>query len=103
MTRTDWIVQDTSDTRSFVRRQVGGETLIVPVTGSVADLESIYVLNEVGARIWELLGAPTTVDRILEVIEREFSVPPEGAGGDVTEFLESLRSRRLIRAPAEDA
>jgi hypothetical protein len=103
MTRTGLVVQDTSDTRSFVTRQVAGETLIVPVTGSVADLESIYVLNAVAARIWELLGAPTTVARILEVIECEFSVPPEGAGGDVTEFLESLRSRRLIRDLAEDA
>jgi len=90
-------VQNASDTRSYVARRIGDETLIVPVTGSVADLESIYVVNEVGARIWDLLGTPTTADRIAEVLAREFAVPPEGAGADVSDFLADLQSRGLIR------
>ena len=54
MNASGQVVQYTDDTRSFVTRQIAGETLIMPVAGRVADLESIYVLNEVASRIWQL-------------------------------------------------
>jgi len=62
-------VQRADDRRSFVTREIGGETLIVPVTGHVMELESIYVLNPVGSRIWELLRSPTTTDQIAALFE----------------------------------
>ena len=68
MNASGQVVQFTDDTRSFVTRQIAGETLIMPVAGRVADLESIYVLNEVGSRIWQLVGSPTTADRIVDVV-----------------------------------
>ena len=58
------VVQRADERRSFVTREIAGETLIVPVTGQAMDLESIFVLNPVGSRIWDLLRSPTTVDRI---------------------------------------
>ena len=64
MSTSGQVVQFTDDTRSFVTRQIAGETLIMPVAGRVADLESIYVLNEVGSRIWQLVGSPTTAIRV---------------------------------------
>jgi hypothetical protein len=39
---------------SMVFRIIGGQCLLVPIRQNVADLESIYVLNEVGGYIWEL-------------------------------------------------
>ena len=91
------VVQRSDDQRSFVTREIAGETLIVPVTGRAMDLESIYVLNPVGSRIWELLRTPTTPDRIAGIVAGEFAVSPEHAAGDVTEFLESLTTRGLIQ------
>jgi hypothetical protein len=85
------------DRRSFATRTIGGETLIVPVAGTVIDLESIYVVNPVGSRIWELLASPTTALRIAEVIAAEFDVPVPVAVADAVEFLESLRTRGLIQ------
>ncbi len=97
MIQPRYVVQHASDTRSFVTRQIGGETLIVPVTGSVADLESIYVLNDVAARIWELLKSPSTIDRIAGIVEAEFEVPGEGAAADVAEFVGVLEARGLVQ------
>jgi hypothetical protein len=91
------IVQRSDDRRSFVTREIGGETLIVPVTGHVMDLESIYVLNPVGSRIWALLGSPTTANRIADVVTAEFAVSEREAAADVADFLDSLRSRGLIQ------
>jgi hypothetical protein len=95
------VVQRGDERRSFVTREIAGETLIVPVTGQAMDLESIYVLNPVGSRIWELLRSPTTVDRIAETVAGEFSVSPQRAAEDVGEFLDSLSARGLIREVME--
>jgi Coenzyme PQQ synthesis protein D (PqqD) len=95
------IVQHADQRRSYVTRQIAGETLIVPVTGHVMDLEAIYVLNPVASRIWELLRSPTTRERIAETIAGEFEVSGQTAADDVAEFVESLRARGLIAdAPA---
>ena len=103
MDHASLVVQHSSDTRSFVTRQIAGETLIVPIAGQVTDLDSIYVLNEVASRIWELLRSPTTTDRIAEIVAGEFDVSLERATQDVTEFLESLGARELIHPVPESA
>jgi len=97
------VVQRADEQRSFVTREIAGETLIVPVTGQAMDLESIYVLNPVGSRIWELLRSPTTVDRIADAVAGEFSVSPQHAAADVGEFLDALSARGLIREMTEGA
>jgi hypothetical protein len=103
MDRVSLVAQRADGSHSFVTRQIAEETLIVPVTGHVMDLESIYVLNPVGSRIWELLGSPTTADRIAEVVASEFAVSPERAADDVVEFLDSLGARGLIQHLTEGA
>ena len=40
---------------NMVFRDIEGEMILVPIRRRTADLESIYTLNETGARIWELL------------------------------------------------
>jgi hypothetical protein len=91
------VVQHSDDRRSFVTREIGGETLIVPVTGHVMDLESIYVLNPVASRIWGLLRSPTTAEQLVEIIAREFEVSSQEASRDVAEFLDALTTRGLIQ------
>src|SRR6185295_13781001 len=97
MDQASMFVQRSDDRRSFVTRDIGGETLIVPVTGHVMELESIYVLNPVGSRIWELLRSPTTTDQIAAIVAGEFAVSPQDAAADTAEFLDSLATRGLIQ------
>lgn len=97
------VVQHNGDKRSFVTRQIAGETLIVPIAGQVADLDSIYVLNEVASRIWELVRSPISVDRIAEIVASEFDVSKERAAEDVAEFLDALGVRELIQHVPESA
>jgi hypothetical protein len=47
----------------FVTREVAGETIIVPIRGNVGDLNSIYTLNEVGTKIWELIDGKNSVSK----------------------------------------
>ncbi len=83
--------------RPFVTRQIAGETIIVPVCQSVADLGAIYSLNEVGSRIWQLIEGATPVDRITASIGEEYDVPAEQAAADVAAFLGDLEAIGLVR------
>ena len=86
----------------FVTRCIGGETILVPVRSHVADLDSIYTLNESGTLIWDLIDGCTSVSQIVEAICSAYDVAPEEAATDVVELLSSLEVARLIR-PSVDS
>lgn len=91
-------VRDAGAERGFVSRVVAGETIIVPISGRVGDLEAIYTLNAVGSRIWRLLEAPITLEAMAVTIAREFEVSEAEAAADVAEFVGALRARGLVSA-----
>jgi hypothetical protein len=91
-------VQLAAEAQSFVTRRIASETLLVPVARHVMNLESIYVVNEVAARIWELLANPTDVDRIAAALTAEFDVSLDQARTDATAFVSLLLERGLVRA-----
>ncbi len=77
-------------------RVVLGETVLVPVRANVADLEAIYVLNEIGTRVWQLLDGQRTVEEIVDIIAREYAVDRARIARDVDTFLNELQSLRLV-------
>ncbi len=84
-----------------VTREIAGETLIVPVSGNVADLESIYTLNEVGGAVWRLLDGRRSDEEIVDAICAEFDVERDRAQSDVAALLASLREAGLIERAQE--
>jgi len=56
------------------------------------DSELYFTLNEVGTRIWELLGTNTFVS-LIENLDQEYEDSDSMA---VTEFVIALKSRNLI-------
>jgi len=81
--------------REVVTRRIADETLIVPIAGGVGDLDAIYTLNEVAARVWELLEQPITAEQIVDAIVEEFDVTRERAVEDVSDLLETLEQAGL--------
>jgi hypothetical protein len=77
---------------SVVHRKIGTEAVLVPIRGKVADLDSIYTLNEVGQRIWNLLDGNRTVEQLCEAIAAEYDVTPDQARKDALRFLNELVS-----------
>jgi hypothetical protein len=80
----------------FVSRSVGGETFVVPVRAGVADLESIFTMNEVGSAIWTRIDGQKTVDELARGLAAEFDVPEVDAAADVAAFVELLASKGLV-------
>ena len=83
---------------NLVTRQIAGETLIVPVGSGVGQLHAIFTLNPLGSMIWEMLGAATPDQTIVESVCRKYEITPEQAQTDLAEFLDALRSAGLINS-----
>ena len=86
----------------LVTRQVAGETLVVPVSGQLADLQRIFALDRVSAFIWERLDGCHTLAAIREAVVASFQVTPETARRDLEEFVGEIRTAGLIFKVATD-
>lgn len=76
---------------SIVSRAIAGEVILVPIRKSADEVNGVYTLNEVGARIWELLDGVRTVDEVRSCILEEFEVTPVEAEQDLVAFLMQLQ------------
>lgn len=53
-------------------------------------------LNDVGARIWEIIETPRELPDICETLAAEFETTPEQCRGDVEGFLTELERRGAV-------
>lgn len=83
------------DPTVIFQRLGDGAVLFSPKT------EIYFGLNEVGARIWELMPqARGSVDDIVRVLVEQFPDAPEATiRGDVAELLEDLQRAGLVLVP----
>ena len=82
---------------NMVSRKIADEFILVPIRQNVGDLESIYTLNEVAARIWELIDGKRKAKEIKDKIVGEFEVTPEKAEKDLIELLQKLEKIEGIK------
>jgi coenzyme PQQ synthesis protein D (PqqD) len=55
-----------------------------------------YSLDEVGGRIWTLLGEGCTPEAIVRQLAEEFAADPERIAHDVDDLLSTLRSKGMV-------
>lgn len=80
-----------------VQREVAGEVFLVPIRGSLADMQELYALNEVGSWLWARLdGSRPLADLVAGVME-EFDVDQRRAQEDTVAFLDDLLRTGLVR------
>ena len=83
--------------QSAVTRRIAGETVIVPVRDDVADLDSIYTLNETSTFVWDLVDGRRTVQELVDAVVAEFEVTRDVAAADVHRLIASLCDEGLLR------
>lgn len=82
---------------SFVSRKIGNTFIVVPIKRKASEIESIYKMDEVASRIWELIDSEKRVEQIRDTIVDEFEVSSEKAGTDLVEFLQQLESIGAVK------
>ena len=74
-----------------VSTALGNDTVILG-----ADAGQYFGLNEVGARVWELVQQPVSVSAICDVLCAEYEVDKEVCERDVLELLNELSTNGLL-------
>jgi len=78
--------------KDIVTREIEGEVILVPVVSEAPEMDSIYVLNETSAFIWNLLDGKNSLDNILDRMTNTYEVTRERARKDIEDFINTLLS-----------
>ena len=82
--------------KELVKREIAGDTILVPVGQSVYESNGLYVLNELGSFLWDLLPGAEDEEALLQAVLAEYEVSQEVARADIREFLDNLRKLGII-------
>jgi hypothetical protein len=82
---------------SVVTRKTGSEYVLVPVTDNIADMNSVYTMNETGAFIWDHIDGKRTVEDIIGSLMDVYDIDRESAEEDVFSFIDNLNKHLIIR------
>jgi hypothetical protein len=82
---------------SFVSRKIVDEVILVPISHKVGEIDCLYALNEVGARIWDLIDGDRSLKKLRDAIVEEFEVSETEAQEDLALLIEQLKEIGAIR------
>lgn len=82
--------------KNLLKREIAGESFLVPLGKSMYDCKGLFALTELGAFIWDMLPEAETEEDILQKILAEYDVDEATAGKDLAEFLEKLREMEIL-------
>jgi len=86
-----------SQSESIVTRKTGNEYVLVPITDNIADMNSVYTLNETGAFIWEKIDGKRDLDEIIAAVINEYDIDRKSAESDVFSFIENMSKYLIIQ------
>jgi hypothetical protein len=81
-----------------ISSDLGGESVILNMKTGV-----YHGLNEVGARVWDLIEKPKAVKQIKQVLLEEYEVEADVCTDDLFSLLNSLKNAGLIKVRNETA
>ena len=82
--------------KELIKREIAGDTILVPVGKTVYDSNGLFALNELGAFIWDRLAKANSREDLLNAVLVEYEVTPEEAAADIDAFLAKLNSLGII-------
>ncbi|MCE5346880.1 MAG: PqqD family protein [Bacteroidales bacterium] len=85
-----------SHSPSIVTRKTGNEYVLVPVTNNIADMNSVYTLNETGAFVWEQINGKRCVREIIDALTEEYDIDNKTAEADVLSLIEDMSKYLII-------
>ena len=82
--------------KELIKREIAGDTILVPVGQTVLESNGLFMLNELGAFIWDLLPGMESEEEICNAVLAEYDVSSETVKKDVADFLHKLREMEII-------
>ena len=82
--------------KELVKRDIAGDTILVPVGKTVYDSNGLFILNELGAFLWDRLEKAENEEELLHAVLNEYEVTEETAKKDLRAFLDKLRDMGIL-------
>ena len=82
--------------KELVKREIAGDTILVPVGQTVYETNGLFILNELGSFLWDRLTGAGDEEALLQAVLAEYEVSREVALADIREFLDNLRKQGII-------
>lgn len=82
--------------KELIKRQLASDTILVPFGKTVFDTKGLFVLNELGSFIWDILPQAETKADIVDAILKEYDVDRTTAEKDTEDFLQKLTDLGVI-------
>ena len=82
---------------SIVTRKTGNEYVLIPVANNIADMTSVFTLNDTGAFIWEQINGERNVEEIIVSLTAEYDIDKKIAEADVFSLIDDMGKYLIIR------
>ena len=82
--------------KELVKRDIAGDIVLVPVGKTVYEANGVFVLNDVGAFLWDRLSEADGAEDLTAAVLAEYEVTAEEARRDIDEFLDTLHRMAII-------
>jgi Coenzyme PQQ synthesis protein D (PqqD) len=80
----------------YVQRDVAGECILVPIRRTLTEANSIYVLNDTGAALWNRIDGRRTAQDIVADFCNEYEAAADQVAKDFTLLLDDLLSIQAV-------
>jgi hypothetical protein len=82
--------------KELLKREIGGESFLVPLGKTVYEANGLFVLTELGAFLWDRLPQAEDEEDLLRAILAEYEVEEATARADLAGFLNKLRTMEIL-------
>ena len=82
--------------KELIKRTIADDVILVPVGKTVLSSNGLFVLNELGGFLWDLLPGARDAEELLQRVLQEYDVDEATARADIEEFLNALRSMDIL-------
>jgi hypothetical protein len=81
----------------MVSRTIEDETILMPLYKTSDEINCIYTLNDVAARVWELIDGKKSLTQIKKKLLEEFDSSEKETDKELNKFLEDLQKIKAIK------
>ena len=82
--------------KELIKREIAGDVILVPVGKAVVENNGLFILNELGAFLWDRLPEAAAEADLVRAVLDEYEVDPGTAAADVRAFLQTLQNMGIL-------
>ena len=80
----------------FVKREIAGSYIVVPVGNTIEEFNGMITLNESGSFFWDCFKKDITLEQVVKTVTDEYDIDPQTAAKDIENFIELLKTNNLL-------